>query len=109
MTEHILTVFRSRLRPEHSDEYAVVADEMAALADTMPGFVSRKSFVADDGERVTIVLFADAESQARWRDHPDHRRAQRLGIKNFYSDYSIEVAAVTYRNAFTRESPAADH
>ena len=36
----ILTVFRSRLRPEHAEEYAVVAARMEALACTMPGFIS---------------------------------------------------------------------
>src|SRR5690606_1178765 len=53
----IVTVFRSRLKPEGRDEYMALAPRMAELARTMPGYLSHKSFVADDGERVTIVEF----------------------------------------------------
>ena len=45
----------------------------------MPGFVDFKSFVADDGERVSIVTFASVETHRAWRDHPEHRAAQHMG------------------------------
>ena len=90
----IVTVFRSRLRQEHGDEYARVAEEMKALARTMPGFVSMKSFTAPDGERVSIVEFDSQAGHAAWRDHPAHREAQRLGREKFYSEYRIQVCHV---------------
>jgi heme-degrading monooxygenase HmoA len=50
----VLTVFRSRLRADAAG-YADHAARMSALARTMPGYVDHKTFVADDGERVTVV------------------------------------------------------
>ena len=59
----IVTIFRSRLRAEHSAEYARWAHEMEELAAQMPGFVSFKTFSAADGERCSIVedAFESAE------------------------------------------------
>ncbi len=92
----VITVFRSRLVPGVDAEYGTLATEMSGLAASMPGFVSEKTFVADDGERVTIVLFADTASQQAWRDHPEHRRAQERGRAALYSEYSVYSAVVTY-------------
>ncbi|HYZ98700.1 MAG TPA: antibiotic biosynthesis monooxygenase [Acidimicrobiales bacterium] len=96
----VVTVFRSRLRPEALDEYGPRAAEMVALAKTMPGLVDVKGFTADDGERVTLVTFADAESQRAWREHPDHRRAQHDGRDRFYAEFSIQVCDCTRVQSF---------
>ncbi len=90
----IVTVFRSRLRREHEQEYARVAADMKALAQAMPGFVSMKTFTADDGERVSIVEFASQEAHEAWRMHPRHREAQALGRNKFYSAFRIQVCRV---------------
>ena len=102
----VVTVFRSRLRPEARAEYAVDAPAVLALARTMPGFVDAKGFVAEDGERVTLVTFADAASHAAWRDHPEHRAAQRRGIDGYYAQYSIQVGTTSYASSFSREPGA---
>jgi heme-degrading monooxygenase HmoA len=106
----VVTVFRSRLRPEAIDEYEPRAAEMFALAHTMPGLVDVKSFTADDGERVTLVTFADPASQRAWREHPDHRLAQQAGRDRFYAEYSIQVCECTRVRTFTsgQEAPIAD-
>jgi len=57
----IVTVFRSRLRPGVREEYVALVDKIAAIARTMPGYLSHKGFFADDGERVTIVEFEHEE------------------------------------------------
>jgi heme-degrading monooxygenase HmoA len=97
----IVTVFRSRLRPEHSGEYAVREPEIMALAKGMPGLIDVKDFAADDGERVTLVTFEDAETHRAWRDHPEHRAAQREGRDRFYAEYSIQVSECTRAREFT--------
>ena len=96
----VVTVFRNRLREDAVGEYRDMAGEMSALARTMPGYVEHKAFTADDGERVTIVTFADRASHDAWRDHPDHRAAQAAGIDRFYAEYAIQVADVTYSHRF---------
>jgi heme-degrading monooxygenase HmoA len=75
---------------------------MSELARSMPGHVEHKIFVAADGERVTLVTFADQESHNAWRDHPDHRAAQRAGIAGYYDAYSISVGEVDYASHFSR-------
>jgi heme-degrading monooxygenase HmoA len=87
----ILTIFRSRLRPEHEREYHEWGERMEELARSMPGFLSFKTFYARDGERVSIVEFENAEAHEAWRNHPEHREAQRLGREKFYSEFRIQV------------------
>ena len=106
MPDQILTVFRNRLRPEHRDDYSATSERMTVLARAMPGFVDAKTFTADDGERVTIVTFADLDSERAWRDHPEHREAQRAGIDRFYAEYSITVATVFYDHTFEHHDDA---
>ena len=92
----IVTVFRSRLRPDVDEQYARVAQEMSRLVGTMNGFIDEKFFLAPDGERVTIVRFADLESHQLWARHPEHVLAQRRGREEFYECYDISVAEERY-------------
>jgi heme-degrading monooxygenase HmoA len=87
----IITLFRSRLRPEHREEYERWATRIHDLAVKMPGFISIKTFTADDGERVSIVEFESKETLRAWREQADHRQAQELGRQKFYSEYRIQV------------------
>ena len=100
----IVTVFRNRLREGVMAEYAAMAAEMSELAQSMPGFVESRFYTSVDGERVTIVTFADRGSHDAWRTHPAHKQAQQRGIDEFYETYSIQVAEETYANEFTRPS-----
>ena len=102
----VVTVFRSRLRADGRDAYAEDAAQVAALARTMPGYVEHKAFTAEDGERVTLVTFADAASHAGWRDSPEHRAAQRRGLAGYYETYSIQVGTTSYASAFVRDAGA---
>ena len=90
----VVTVFRSRLAPGHLEEYAETAARMDELAQAMPGYVEHKAFTAEDGERVTLVTFADRASHDAWRTHLEHRVAQRRGREAFYETYSLQVAEV---------------
>ncbi len=89
---NVVTVFRSRLDPEHVEEYAAMAAEMLGLAAQMPGFVSFDRFTAEDGERLSVIVFENAETERAWRDHVRHVEAQALGRERFYSEYSIAVS-----------------
>lgn len=102
----IVTVFRSRLLPGNETAYYEHADRMTDLVRTMPGYVEHKAFVAEDGERVTVVTFADQASHDGWANHPDHRAAQRAGIACYYSTYSISVGPVGYASSFGRPADA---
>ena len=101
-TGQVMTVFRSRLRADGAGVYAEHAVRMSALARAMPGYVEHKVFTADDGERVTLVRFADRESHDAWARHPDHREAQRAGIAGYYEEYSIAVGDIVRGHSWER-------
>jgi heme-degrading monooxygenase HmoA len=105
----IVTIFRSRLRPEHGDEYGPMAESIHALAEKMPGFVSIRSYLAEDGERVSIVEFESWETHNAWRDHAKHRIAQQLGRDRFYSEYSIQVCTLERQSHFKMDPAEAGH
>ena len=96
----IVTVFRSRLREEHRSGYEELAPQMSALARTMPGYRSHKVFVAEDGERLTLVEFENAEGQAAWSADAQHVAAKLQGRREFYAEYSLQVCAVLRESGF---------
>ncbi len=102
----VITIFRSRLRPEHQEEYAQWASRIHDLAVKMPGFLSIKTFTAEDGERVSLVEFASEETMRAWREQETHREAQELGRKLFYSQYRIQVCQPVRDYSFPKKTGA---
>ena len=96
----IVTIFRNRVRPEALQDYLVWAKRMSELAESMPGYVSRKTFTAEDGERLTLVMFENEEAQRAWRMHPEHVEAQKKGRNEFYSEYSLLVCNSVRETSF---------
>jgi heme-degrading monooxygenase HmoA len=90
----IVVVFRNRLRPEAEEAYRAYAPHIAALAQEQPGLLSFKTFIASDGERVTIAEFESDDAVKAWRDHTTHREAQERGKSEFYHEYRLQVCAV---------------
>jgi len=90
----IVTVFRTRINPGAQDEYGAMAKRMSELARAVPGYISHKGFVADDGERVTIVEFESEEALHRWRIDPEHRMAKRRGVESFFSEFKFQICNV---------------
>src|SRR3954471_19500550 len=97
----IVTVFRSRLNPGAQQEYGPMAKQMSELARTIPGYISHKGFVADDGERVTIVEFESEQALRAWQVHPEHGKAKRRGIESFFSDYKFQICNVIRSRSWT--------
>lgn len=87
----IVAIFRSRVRQDQEQAYYQRADEMAAIATKMPGFISYKTYTASDGERVSIHEWESAEHLRAWREHPDHKKMQQYGRENFYEEYTLYV------------------
>ena len=100
----ILTVFRSRLNVGVEDLYNTLAEETSVLARGIPGFLEEKTFAAVDGERVTIVLFADHTAHQAWRDHPRHQEVQTIGRTKLYAEYCVYSAEVEYTHLFAADA-----
>lgn len=95
-----VTLFWSHLRDDAQPDYGEWATRMEKLARAMPGFVSFKTFRAEDGERLSVIAFENEEALRAWREHPEHREAQRLGRERFYADYRIQTCSVTRERSF---------
>jgi heme-degrading monooxygenase HmoA len=87
----VIVVFRSRLRIEHLEEFERDAEEMLAIARSMPGFISYKRYESEDGERVSLHEWESAEDLRAWREHPRHRDVQALGRSRYYAEYTSYV------------------
>src|SRR5579885_628446 len=72
-------------------------------ARTMPGYVDAKTFLARDGERLTVIHWESAETLRAWAEDEEHRRAQAEGRTRWYEAYEVEVAEVVRRYGFERD------
>ena len=100
----VVIVFRSRMRSDVTEtrlaELVTMAQRMYELASGMPGFVSYKDFVAEDGENVSVVEFESPETLAAWRDHPEHKLVQARGRTDYFAEYHIQVCSPIRDYAF---------
>jgi heme-degrading monooxygenase HmoA len=103
----LYTLFFSKMRdlsPEELDEYHERFDALKNLATAEhPGFDSMKTYVAEDGDRVTVVRFRDAESQRAWKLVPEHREAQARGRTHYYEHFHIVVCEERWAHTFVRQ------
>lgn len=99
----LVVLFRSKLVDEPTG-YDVMAQEMNALARTMPGFIDVKAYKSEDGERLTVVWWENEETLTAWREQARHRVAQRLGRERWYEYYKVEVAEIRRQRHFERRA-----
>jgi heme-degrading monooxygenase HmoA len=85
-----LVVFRNRKRPDlDAATYAADAVRMEELARRQPGFLSFKSYQAEDGEVVAISEWASEAAVHAWGSHPEHATIQQRGRDVYYEDYTL--------------------
>ena len=99
----IVTVFRSRLNQDTQDEYQALAGHLSKLVLGISGYISHKSYSAEDGERVTIVEFESEDALQTWATQPDHVGAKKLGRSTLFTDYRVQVCEVI-RDSANRKS-----
>jgi len=98
----MLISFRSKLTEQAGEDYDEMAAEMERLARASPGFLDVKAYKSDDGERLTLVWWQDAETLKGWATNVRHLQAQRMGREQWYAYYKIEVAEVVRKSDFQR-------
>jgi heme-degrading monooxygenase HmoA len=103
----MIIVFRSKLTAAAGDDYNQTSDAIFAHAKTQPGFVDLKSYQAEDGERLTIVWWENAESLEQWRRDMKHVAAKRTGRERWYEYYKMDVAEITRTSNFDRANAGA--
>ena len=98
-----IVVFRNRKRADiDAAAYSADADRMEALARAQPGFVSFKSYAADDGEVIALSEWDSAEAARAWGDEPEHAAVQARGRGEYYRDYTLYTCDNPRTHAFDR-------
>ena len=97
-----LVVFRNRKRADLDQAaYAADAAAMEALAASQQGYLSFKSYVAEDGEVVAISEWADEASARAWGRLEEHRGVQRRGRDEYYAEYTLFACDAPRTHRFT--------
>jgi heme-degrading monooxygenase HmoA len=96
-------VFRNRKRDGFDAEaYGAEAGRMEELARAQAGFLSFKSYTAEDGEVVAISEWADEASARAWGRHGEHAETQHRGRADYYQDYTLFACAEPRVHRFER-------
>ncbi len=74
--------------------YAEMADKMAHLATTMPGYIGRESTRDETGFAMTVSYWQDEAAIANWKAEVHHALAQKNGMERWYSHYRLRVAKI---------------
>jgi heme-degrading monooxygenase HmoA len=90
-------IFSSLRNEGHGDEegddgYEAMAERMLELAAGQPGFLGVES--AREGLGITVSYWKSETAIRAWRQHAEHREAQRRGKEEWYARYQLRVARV---------------
>jgi heme-degrading monooxygenase HmoA len=84
--------------------YAATAERMVQLAAEQSGFLGVESARGADGVGITVSYWDSLESIRCWREHAEHRLAQRDGKAKWYARYQLRVCLV--EEAWSFEKPS---
>jgi heme-degrading monooxygenase HmoA len=87
-----VVIFRAHIQ-ELDEQYAVSAARMRELALTEFGCLAFHA-LSEEQEEIALSYWPDEQSIQRWRRHPEHIEAQRMGKQKWYQSYSVEVAKI---------------
>jgi len=87
-------IFTSLRSPADPEGYAVTAERMVELAQQQPGYLGIESARGDDGLGITVSYWSSLEAIRGWREHAEHRLAQKNGRNKWYARFSLRIARV---------------
>ena len=92
----IAMIFEYWLDEEYLNQYVDQATELRKHLPDLEGFISIERFRSEsDPEKILALgFFEDEDAVQRWRNLPEHRQAQILGRKLFFTDYRLRMAEV---------------
>jgi heme-degrading monooxygenase HmoA len=104
----VLVLIRASLRPGCDlAAYEALDARMTQILKEIPGYEGVEAFTDENGESLAIARFESREALHLWREHPEHREAQRAGREQFYASYEVRVCTVerAYDFSSTRKPP----
>jgi heme-degrading monooxygenase HmoA len=88
-------IFRARIN-RLDDDYVATARQLRELAMKKYGCLDFTSAM-EDGQEIAISWWRNENDIARWKQDPDHLRAQQLGRTRWYESYSVEIVEIKRR------------
>ena len=85
-------VIFSSHRTDGDNGYAEMAEQMVELAAKQPGYLGIES--ARENLGITVSYWESLEAIRNWKRKAEHREAQALGHKEWYSSFRVRVARV---------------
>jgi heme-degrading monooxygenase HmoA len=99
-----LVVFRNRKRADiDRAAYGAEGALMEEMARRQPGFISFKSYVADDGEVIALSEWENEDAALAWRKVAEHSAAQSRGRAEFYEEYTLFACKHPRVHRFSRK------
>lgn len=85
-------VIFTSVRTDVDNGYAEMARKMVDMASRQPGFLGVESAREEVG--ITVSYWTDLESIKAWKSNIEHREAQALGRKQWYSTFKTRICKV---------------
>ena len=98
--EYYAVIFTTQRTDAEMAMYGLTSERMIELAQQQPGFLGLESVREDNGLGITVSYWRDREAIAAWGEHAEHRVAQALGRKEFYSWFQLRIAKVLEERSF---------
>ena len=92
----IAVIFEAWPEPDHFQQYLDIAARLRPELEKLDGFISIERFesLSEKGKILSLSLWRDEESVARWREFEDHRTAQAIGRRMVFRDHRLKVASI---------------
>lgn len=100
----VVVLFGTKMRADvNLDEYASRSRRMNELVGEIPGFISVKGYVSEDGDEISIARFESEEALRNWRVQPEHVETQKRAREAYYESYWVQVCRTVRDYQFSRD------
>jgi heme-degrading monooxygenase HmoA len=92
----ILVVFTAKLKKGVEEEYFALSNEVLEQALKQPGliFLDRGRSVMQDRGIISVSEWVSEDDLEAWRDHPVHKRAQEIAIRELFESHVLKKAHI---------------
>ena len=105
----VIVLFEVTVKEERTEDYLARAAQLKELLVQEEGFISAERFssLAAKGKLLSMSVWRNEESAARWRNNISHRMSQQAGRMEDFVDYKITVVSPlrTYTMQDRQEAP----
>ena len=100
----VVVLFGTKMRADADlDEYTSRSQRMNELVREIPGFISVKGYVSEDGDEISIARFESEEALKNWRLQPEHVETQKRAREAYYESYWVQVCRTVRDYQFSRD------